>query len=1615
MEDTMNDTDMQQPSQQDLLNQMFEMIRHLNQRLDNMETGTHTAKEQPTPEITTNTTPKWNAPTTTIAPAKQPKVQTPDLFYGDRKKLRGFLTQLDIYFTLRPNEFSTDIQRIYFAASYLRGAAANWMEPYLRKLSTGTTIDNLVPLLDTYQQFLQEINKTFGDINETATAERELQRLKQTKSCSLYTTEFRRITSHLSWNEEALIFTYYQGLKDYIKDELSKDERPHTLSDLIEKAVRLDDRIFERKVEKQGHFSSSRPQNQRPPFQPRQHYPSPPDPMDLDASFKHKPSNPAPQSSRNTSNKGKLTMAEKQYRRDNNLCLYCGKAGHRVQDCYSARRAAKESNGDNSISASYQHPRETTPSATETKVIAATGPVTRPAPHSPAPKATALSVSNDHFVIPIKCSYGSRVLQTYAMLDNGATGNFFNLDLVNSLNLPKILKPHAIPVSNIDGTLNKSGEIRYSTPVIRLDIPLRPKHTFTDHLECDITTIKYPIILGLPWIRTRHPQYLYNPLAIRFPINRTATSVKAVLGTTTPVELPVQPTTPISFQDQSTEDITSLVWMTPVSEPLKINGTSTEPTETSTAFLPSAYQDYQNLFDDINATKLPAHKPYDHEIPLAKGTMPPFGPIYSLSELELKTLKKYLEDNLASGFIKPSTSPAGAPILFVKKKDGSLRLCVDYRGLNNITVKNRYALPLISELIDRLSSAKIFTKLDLRGAYNLIRIKQGDEWKTAFRTRYGHYEYQVMPFGLVNAPASFQALMNDLLRPYLDIFVIVYLDDILIYSSDVAKHEEHVKKVLEVLAKANLYCKLEKCIFHATQVDFLGYRISKEGVKMDPAKVKAVQSWPAPTSVKALQSFLGFANYYRLFILNFTSLAEPLHRLLKKGTNWSWGPDQQNAFTQIKQQFDEGKLLLHFDALKPCTLETDASDFAIAGVLYQENATGKLQPVAFYSRKLAPAEANYAITDKELLAIVSCLKHWRCYLEGANFQTTIYCDHSNLLAFTTSKKLSRRQARWSEQLGGFDFIIKHISGAKNKGADLLSRRQDYFDSATLPSTQPLLDASKIVAACLHHSTTQYQPPQNSSELGQPLNMEVPQDTSSLSLIAAATTSTGDITISDSLLSAFQNAYQRDPFTKKALEHLSKSTQTEPHAGLQHFSTTPSGLLVYKHLIYVPRCKKLQLRLLYEHHDTPIAGHFGIAKTFELLSRKFYWPNLRTILGDYISSCTTCQLNKPAREKPSGLLQPLPVPERPWDTITVDFIVKLPPSTQQGSTIPYDSILVIVDKLTKMAHFEACHESMNAQELAWIIFKVIFKYHGIPSTWISDRGSLFTSKFFQEFSKLLGMKQKLSTAYHPQTDGQTERVNAILEQYLRIYCNYKQDNWADLLHMAEFSYNNTVSSTTKETPFYANYGYHPRFQLEEFDTTQNLRNPAAVERISYLKNLQTYLKLQIERAQDQHAQAFNRGVVAPQFKLGEKVYLSRKNIQTTRPSGKLDTKRLGPFKIIRTIGSNAYELKLPPQWSIHPVFHASLLTKAPESSIRPLISEPPPVLVQNEFEYEVEAILDKKQIRNQDYFFIKWKGYPESDNTWEPKKSLQNCTDLLQQFEQRLKTTNTTNKTTWRRP
>jgi hypothetical protein len=402
-----------------------------------------------------------------------------------------------------------------------------------------------------------------------------------------------------------------------------------------------------------------------------------------------------------------------------------------------------------------------------------------------------------------------------------------------------------------------------------------------------------------------------------------------------------------------------------------------------------------------------------------------------------------------------------------------------------------------------------------------------------------------------------------------------------------------------------------------------------------------------------------------------------------------------------------------------------------------------------------------------------------------------------------------------------------------------------------------------------------------------------------------------------------------------------------------------------------------------------AGHFGVAKTFKLVSRDFWWPKMRKFITDYVTSCS-CAKSKTPRHKPFGLLKPLDVPERPWSSITTDFIVELPPS--QG----FNAISVWVCRFTKMAHFVPCTTNITADGMASIFCETIYKLHGIPKDIVSDRGPQFVSKFWQSFCTRLGIKSSLSTAYHPETDGQSERVNQVLEQYLRCFLNYHQDNWIQLLPLAEFAYNNSLHASTNLTPFFANYGFHPTSDLLPLVSYEKIGNRELRQ-----KEINESIKYQLKIAQDNYKRHADKQRKHFEFSVGQKVWLSTRHIKTIRPSKKLDHKRFGPFEITDRVGTNAYRLKLPETMKIHNVFHVSLLEPVFENPFIGREEDPPlPIIMDAEPEYEVEEILDSRLYNRKVQYLVKWKGYQFSESTWEPWTNLTHCQELVKNFHAR---------------
>ena len=1172
-------------------------------------------------------------------------------------------------------------------------------------------------------------------------------------------------------------------------------------------------------------------------------------------------------------------------------------------------------------------------------------------PRSVQPVSSTGSISSKEvskvFLAQVEVHTSSqRQVHVFALLDTGANSCFMDREFALSQKISLHKLPYPASVVVIDGRPIASG------PIVEESEPVR---IVLGDLACIISfniisSPEHPLVLGLPWFELHNPSIDWQRRIIR-SCQSQGKEVSQMLDHGC-LGIPS-----ISLQQLRKQGRTEELFLFAVSvKPF------TDPKGSSTIQLPHKYNDFADVFDKEKANILPEHRPYDCPIDLQPGKDPPWGPIYNLSPTELEALRQYIDENLANGFIRHSKSPAGAPIFFVKKKDGSLRLVVDYRGLNKVTIRNRYALPLISSLLEQISGAKFFTKIDLRGAYNLVRIRPGDEWKTAFRTRYGHFEYTVMPFGLTNAPAVFQHMANDIFRDFLDIFLIIYLDDLLIYSTTQEEHNAHVQQVLQRLREYGLYAKLEKCSFDCKQVEFLGYVVSSEGISMDPAKVQTVLDWQTPHSVRDIQCFLGFANFYRKFIKGYSTIILPLTRLTQKNQTFIWTASAAQAFLDLKKAFTSAPVLAHVDPIKQFVLEADASDFALGSILSQQGDDGQLHPVAFHSRKFNAAEINYEVHDKELLAIVDSFEQWRHFLEGSLHQILVYSDHKNLTYFQNARVLTRRQARWAQFLTRFEFKIIYRPGLQQGKADALSRRT-YL--APRPGEAAFDDQQQIL-------------------LG-PARLQAVE--------------VSDMPLDSNILNSIRQDIHTDPFAQEVLDHIDPSRAScskaqHPRVDYSQF-TWQNDTLFYKGLIYVPDGSS-RLKVLQHCHDTYMAGHFGIQKTLELVRRAFWWPKLHSFVEEYVRTCDTCCRTKIPRHHPFGLLQPLPIPTKPWQSISLDFITDLPLS--QG----FDTILTVVDRFTKMAHFLPCIKTITSEQTADLVMREVFRHHGLPDSIVSDRGPQFISKFWRHLLSLLKISCNLSSSYHPQTDGQAERTNQTLEQYLRCFISYQQDDWAAILHFAEFAYNNSVHSSSKVTPFFAYTGHHPRWNFLELPEVSS--NPAAEDRLSHLRHIHEEVLSHLEHAQTSHKKSADRHRLPHNFQEGDLVWLLRRHVRTTRPCDKLDHQRLGPFKISTKINDVAFRLDLPPTLRLHPVFHCSLLEPFTPSTLPDRVVPPPPLVqLADGPEYEVAAILDSKILRNKLYYLVDWLGYGPNDRTWEPAENVTNASDLVDAFHRKYPT------------
>ncbi|KAJ9513536.1 hypothetical protein QJQ45_006147 [Haematococcus lacustris] len=1119
------------------------------------------------------------------------------------------------------------------------------------------------------------------------------------------------------------------------------------------------------------------------------------------------------------------------------------------------------------------------------------------------------------------------------LLDSGATGNIVSSRFLQQAGLRMAGK--AAP-----GRLLLPGPSPSYLPTYELShctVHLSTYHDRVPFVMADISNADYDVVLGKPWLTAKNPD-------IDWPLERItlrhAGAVHTLAAPPSPAPNPSasQLLSPARFRKAARKDAVFVAVLTDSSPPLSPSpavpsshtSTSTSPPPDQPQWPPSLPPSATALLSEhieVFPKELPSvhdlpHRSVDHVIQLESGT-PPNRPVYRMSQEELDELKRQLDELLAKGYIRPSTSPFGSAVLFVRKKDGSLRLCVDYRALNQLTIKNRYPLPRIDDLLDQLAGARVFSKIDLKSGYHQIRVAEADIHKTTFRTRYGHYEYTVMPFGLCNAPATFQRLMNDIFRPHLDQFVLVYLDDILIYSRSEAEHLEHLRTVLGLLRQHQLYANLSKCAFFLPSMDFLGHIISAAGIHPDPAKISAMVQWPVPRNLNDLRSFLGSANYYRRLIHHHAHLILPLTNLLKAETPWSWGPEQQEAFERVKAALASNPVVRPPDFSRPFTVKTDASLYAIGAVLSQRDYNGAEYVVAYESRKLQPAEINYPTHDRELLAVVHALTLWRHYLLGRPF--TIETDNCPITHIMTQPHLSARQLRWTQLLAPYSFTLVHKAGKTHIVPDALSRRPDYQLSALSVATPD----SAFFATYDHHA---------------------PQDAA--------------------YQAAFSHTLSHNPSGPSSW-HLRVID------GRLYTASEPPRL-------YVP-ASPLRSQLLHEAHDAVTSAHLGRAKTLERLQRHFYWPQMEQTVREYVRTCDQCQRNKATNQVPPGLLQPLPIPNRNWQHVSMDFIGPLPP-TSHG----YDMVVTVVDKLSKMLHLIPTTATATAPDIAKLFFDHVFKHHGLPEAIVSDRDPKFTSDFWTSLFHLTGTRLLMSSAYHPQTDGQSERANRTVEDMLRPYLNHHKTDWDQHLAAVEFAYNSSTHVGTGFSPFYLNYGHHPRTPEALLQPPSTLvPSPAADAFVTTMRSNIDIAKAALQRAVDKQKQQADKHRRHLEFNVGDKVLLSTAtlNLKTPSNSAKLQPRYVGPFKVLTKISPVAYKLDLPTTMRITPTFHISKLRPYLTTSSFPdrhVDLQPLPQLEDGEEYFTIETILGRRWNDSQHAFqyLVKWKGYDDSFNSWE---------------------------------
>jgi hypothetical protein len=978
-------------------------------------------------------------------------------------------------------------------------------------------------------------------------------------------------------------------------------------------------------------------------------------------------------------------------------------------------------------------------------------------------------------------------------------------------------------------------------------------------------------------------------------------------------------------------------------------------------------------------------RPEDMEIPLKPDTKIPNPGLRRFSDSENNAIKIKLVELLDRGFIRPSKSEFGANLLFSRKKDGQLRMCIDYRSINQATVKDRTPLPSHVELRESIKGSQYLSKFDIRDAFHMIRISSADCHKTAFKTLWGSYEYTVCPFGLANSPATFMRLMNRVFFDLMGVCLIFYVDDILVYSSTYEQHLIDIEKVMLRLQDHHLHVKISKCVLAAQELEFCGMKVSSEGFAIQQSQIDAMCEYPdLPATAlnadaclssdrrrkavaKYVQQFLGSVRFFADFIPWIGELALPLYELTSKTCLKDWNVNHQMTIRSIQHALSTAPVLSFFDHSRPEThVYSDASNFAIGGWVSQVDCSGKTHIISYWSRKLIPAETRYTVHEREFLGLHDIIAKFRMYLHGTQF--IAHVDHRSMEHLQTQPNLSPRQARWLVYLQEFDFIIEYITGVSNTFADWLSRRPDFI-------ANHCDECHKMLVERLANPTT-----------------------ASIAWVNAAHST--DINISSMSANPLSLKADQldDPFcqTLDLWERDASLIPTNRIGFFKSFNHNEDGLWMRKNAFVVPHANILSF--LEHFHNRVDHGHFGFYKTMSIMEPVVYWESMISDVKLFIKSCSTCQHVKAANHTPFGMLTPLDIPDDRFQSLNIDFAPM--PTSFDG----FDSMLIIRDRFSKLICTIPTTQTLTASLCAELIYEHWYLTgKGFPLSLVSDRDKLFVSNVWARFCVLTGIERIMSTARHQQTNGGAESAVKAVKQALIGAVNYKKSNWTTLLNSVCFAYNNSIHPATGYSPFYLAYSYQP----SHFPIISG-KDPISLSLQTHQQDLELAHE-NLYRARLSMENTYNRRrTTSFTIAEGSLVLLDREGIKfspDSQRSQKLLQRYIGPFKVTHIDKSkNNVTLELPPHMRCHKTFHISLLREwvAPDLHF-PMRKSPHPLTPacnkNGHDEFEAEKILDSRLYGRwkKRQFLIHWRDTDDCENSWEPEEFLTGCADLLEAY------------------